>query len=431
MNKYFNSPVVGIDISEGFHMITILSPDGSQYCKTFKIRHDLKGFVYLLDKIKEVEKKFSMKTGIFMESTGIYHISLFHFLKKQKLEVFLINPLITNSNKNKDIRKEKNDKKDSLNIARLGKFQDIKAYSYFEPKIFSLRSLIRDYYKQIDIRSIYKKKLTADIHLVLPGYKQIFNSMTCQTSLEILKKYPTPQALLSADKNEVIKILSMHSRKGDIWSYDKYMKLMKMATEAETIGFVVKGLVTRILNNITMLETLNKQIETISIEIKHTVKDKDFPKDIRLNIELIDSIIGIDFISAVALITEIGDYKRFRKPKQLVAYLGVDASVNQSGKFIGTRNKMSKRGSKIARRILFAAAMASIRSKIGGKPMNKVLKDYYEQNQKNKAKKVALGAVMHKIANYIFAVLRDQKEYVERPPKLHEHMYMLNLEKTA
>lgn len=79
MSKYFNSPVVGIDISEGFHVVSILSPDGSQYCRTFNIKHNLSGFNYLLDKIEEVEKKFSMKTGIFMESTGIYHISLFHF----------------------------------------------------------------------------------------------------------------------------------------------------------------------------------------------------------------------------------------------------------------------------------------------------------------------------------------------------------------
>ena len=431
MSKYFNSPVVGIDISEGFHVVSILSPDGSLYCKTFNIKHNLSGFNFLLDKIQEVEKKFSMKTGIFMESTGIYHISLFHFLKNKKLEAFLINPLITNSSKNKDIRKEKNDKRDSLNIARLGKFQEIKAYDYFEPEIFSLRSLIRDYYKQVDIRSIYKKKLSADIHLVLPGYKKIFNSMTCQTSLEILKKYPSPQALLSADKNEVINILLLHSRKGLVWSNNKYDELIKMAEEAKTIGFVVQGLITRIINNITMIETLNEQIEAILIEIRNTINDKNFPSDLKHNIELIDSIIGIDFISAVALITEIGNHKRFDKPKQLVAYLGVDASVNQSGKFIGTRNKMSKRGSKIARRVLFAAAMASIRSKRNGEPMNKVLKDYYEQNQKNKAKKVALGAVMHKITNYIFAVLRDQKEYIERLPKIHEHMYLFNLEKSA
>jgi len=431
MSKYLNSPVVGIDVSENFHMVSILSPDGSLYCRIFKIKHNLDGFNYLLVKIEEVEKKFSMKTGIFMESTGIYHLSLFHFLKNKKLEVFLINPLITNSSKNTDIRKEKDDKKDSLSIARLGKFQEIKAYSYFEPEIFSLRSLIRDYYKQVDIRSIYKKKLAADIHLVFPGYKNIFNSMTSKTSLKILKKCPAPQALLCADKDELINILSSYSKRGMVWANTKYSELIKVAEEAEIIGFIVDGLITRIINNITMIETLNEQIETILLEISNTVNSEDFPDDIKHNIKLLDSITGIDFISAVSLISEIGDYKRFSKPKKLVAHLGVDVSVNQSGKFKGTNNKMSKRGSKVARRVLFSAAIASIRNKSNGEPVNKVLKDYYEENQGNKAKKVALGAIMHKIVNYIFAVLRDQNEYIERSPKIHKQMYLLNLEKTA
>lgn len=38
-----------------------------------------------------------MKAVTFMESTGVYHLSLFHFLSDNKFDVFTINPLITNS----------------------------------------------------------------------------------------------------------------------------------------------------------------------------------------------------------------------------------------------------------------------------------------------------------------------------------------------
>lgn len=58
---------------------------------------------------------------------------------------------------------------------------------------------------------------------------------------------------------------------------------------------------------------------------------------------------------------EIGDFSAFTKPKQLVIYFGIDPCVKQSGKFKGTQVKMSKRGCKIARRILFIIAIASIR----------------------------------------------------------------------
>lgn len=43
-----------------------------------------------------------------------------------------------------------------------------------------------------------------------------------------------------------------------------------------------------------------------------------------------------------------------------------------------------------------------------------------------KSKKVGLVAVMHKLINYIFSVLKNQKEYELRDPKIHEKMYLNN-----
>ncbi|EPY2272397.1 IS110 family transposase [Clostridium sporogenes] len=126
MSKFFYNPTVGIDVSADFSMVSILAPNGDIYRKAFKIKHDVNGFNHLLEQIKKVEKEFNMKTGIFMESTGVYHLSLFHFLKTKNLEAYVINSLVTNSNKNKDIRKVKNDKKDALAIAKISKFENIK-----------------------------------------------------------------------------------------------------------------------------------------------------------------------------------------------------------------------------------------------------------------------------------------------------------------
>jgi transposase len=116
---------------------------------------------------------------------------------------------------------------------------------------------------------------------------------------------------------------------------------------------------------------------------------------------------------------EIGDFDSFKNPKQLLAYFGIDPSVKQSGKFVGTETHMSKRGSRFARRALFAAALASVRRNRNGVPLNHVLREYYENKCKSKAKKVALGAVMHKLTNIVFAVLRDEKNFELRTPEQH------------
>jgi len=66
----------------------------------------------------------------------------------------------------------------------------------------------------------------------------------------------------------------------------------------------------------------------------------------------------------------------------------------QSGEFTGTQNKMSKRGSRLLRRVLFTIALANIRTKRDKTACNPVLMEYYKNKCQSKPKKVALGAVM-------------------------------------
>lgn len=144
-------------------------------------------------------------------------------------------------------------------------------------------------------------------------------------------------------------------------------------------------------------------------------KDEVFIKQIRL----LQTITGVGFLSAVTIMCEIGDFSYFKNPKQLFAYFGLDPTVRQSGQFNATDVHMSKRGSRIARRALFAVALASIRSNRNGIPLNPVLMAYYKKKCESKAKMVAIGAIMHKLCNIIFAVLRDAKPFVLIKPDEH------------
>lgn len=431
MSKFFYNPTVGIDVSADFSVVAILAPNGDIYKKAFKINHDADGFSHLLEQIKKVEKEFNMKTGIFMESTGVYHLSLFHFLKNHNLEAYVINPLVTNSNKNKDIRKVKSDKKDALAIAKIGKFENIKACSYFDVSIFTLKSLCRDYYKLVDTRSIFKKKLSADLRIVFPGYNSIFSDITGVTSIAILKCYQTPQSILDAPKEDILKVLKESSKKNLIWCNNTYDKLIKIAFNATYIAISSLGLSIKITINIGTIESLNKQVELLLKEIENISHSNDISSKFKQNILLLMSMPGVGFVSAVTILSEIGDFEGFLKPKQLVAYFGIDPSVNESGKFKSDKNKMSKRGTRFGRRALYAVALASIRTNRNGEANNKILLDYYKNNLNGKKKKVALVAIMHKLVNYIFATLRNQKEYEQRSPKLHHKMYLESSNKLA
>lgn len=430
MSKYYTKTVIGIDIASEFSVATILSPNGDIFKKSFKFYHSLSGFKNLMEEIKKAEKEFSMKPVIFMESTGIYHSNLFYFLMKNNYEAFVINPLVTNSNKNKDIRKVKNDKKDSLAITKLAKYENIKAYSYFDVSIFSLKSLCRDYYKLVDIRTTFKLKLNSDLRMIFPGYNNIFSDKTIAASLALLKKYQTPSDILKANKEDVIQILYDASKRKP-WCYKIYDKILKYASEAIEISIPSSALSVRILNSISMIESLNKQIKILSDEIDALVNSNEISEKFKQNLKLIMSLGGIGLISAVTLLSEIGDFKNFKNPKQLVAYFRTDPSVNESGKFKGDNNKISKRGSRIARRVLYTISLTAIRKKTNGEFCNKILYDYYHMLIEKKKKKVAVVAIVNKTIRYIFAILRDQREYEYRSPKVHCNMFLNNKEFAA
>ena len=64
---------------------------------------------------------------------------------------------------------------------------------------------------------------------------------------------------------------------------------------------------------------------------------------------------GIDQISAIGLVAEIGDIGRFAHPRQLMAYLGLVPSEHSSGERVA-RGSITKTGNAHARRLLTEAA---------------------------------------------------------------------------
>jgi transposase len=72
-------------------------------------------------------------------------------------------------------------------------------------------------------------------------------------------------------------------------------------------------------------------------------------------VRALQALRGVDLVTAVVLAAEIGNFKRFRTPKQLMAYLGLVPSEHSSG---GTRRQggITRTGNRHARWVLVEAA---------------------------------------------------------------------------
>ncbi len=424
-------PIAGIDVGKFFSEMAILSPSNEVIAR-MKIRHDSSTDVErAVELLKKTEKDFDSRPFVVMESTGHYHKILFHSLCKAGLEVSIINPIQTDSIKNIGIRKVKNDKVDARKIALLYRFQELKTTNIPDEDIECLRSLCRQYYKLSDELTAYKNRLMGIVDQLMLNFKDVFPNIFSKAALAVLEKYPTPAHILKANRNKLIALIQKNSRRSLKWATAKYELLISKAKEFAPLSISNSSNVAMLGVYISMIKTLEENLEKVLKAIRSLIIEdmaKDMPM-LALTLELLQSIPGIGLISAVTILAEIGDFSAFSKPGKLVAYFGIDPSVMQSGEFTGTQNKMSKRGSRLLRRVLFTIALANIRTKRDKTAYNPVLMEYYKNKCQSKPKKVALGAVMRKLVNYIFAVLRDRKPYELRSPQ--EHAQMLAAKHTA
>jgi transposase len=411
---------IGIDVAADSSDMAIALPSLQFLDKrSFRIYHNKPDSLSsAIDKIKKAEEEHSMKARIFMESTGNYHYPLFCFFRDAGFQVDVINPLIINSSRNSNIRKVKNDNFDAQRIAKAGFDPNLKVSNMPTELVMNLRSLTREYYSLVDFRSSYVLKLGTQVKISFPQFKGIFSDLTGKASLMILKKYTSPDEILKADPDVLAEEIAITSRRRSTAS-NKRDQIIQAATNAQTFGAGVETNFLLIKRFIQIIEFYDQEINDILRQMKSIV-DAHLDELFIQQVELLESIKGIGFLSALTLMCEIGDFSSFSKPKQLFAYFGLDPSVNQSGKFNGSRMKMSKRGSRIARRVLHMAAVQAIGTTRKGEAKNPILRTFYlKKCAEGKAKMVALGAVSHKVCNIIFAVLRNHKPFVLKTPEQH------------
>ncbi|MFA9375099.1 MAG: transposase, partial [Poseidonibacter sp.] len=207
------------------------------------------------------------------------------------------------------------------------------------------------------------------------GYQKLFANICGYVSINILKKYSSPQLVLSAPKQDIIDIL-ICSKKGIKWAEEKYLKLIECAKNAQIISLPSSMLSVSITTSIALYEAIDIQAAKLLKEIECFVKSDNMSLFLSKNISLLMSIPGIGYITAITMLVEIGSIDKFLTPKQLVAFFGIDPAVNESGNFKGDKIKMSKRGTRFGRRALYSAALASIRTKRNGLATNQVLLKY-------------------------------------------------------
>jgi len=421
---------VGIDVGADFSLMAVALPTQKIVGRPYKILHSsLNSLQGAVSRIRALEAQHGLSAKVFMESTSIYHFPIYYRLKDEGLDVFVLNPLITHANSNINVRGVHNDKFDAQKIALLGLKPKLKTSVVPDDEVAAVKTLVREYHTMKKECSQYICRLILQLRQTFPQYLPLFSKVNGKASLEILSRYPTPEAILGTEKSEIIAVITRHGR-GKINAEEKYRRLIQAASEAALFGHSNAGNVYLIQHFIEMIRLIDIQTEKLLAQIRDSLNGQP---DARLSrqVGLLQTIPGVGFLTAVTLVCEIGDFNAFRRPKQLYAYFGLDPKVRQSGNYSGSELKMSKRGSPFARRSFFILAMQSVSLRKNGEPKNPVLRAFYLEKCKTKAKMTAIGAVMHKVCNIVFAVLRDEKPFVFITPEEHRVLFAALTEDAA
>ncbi|MBE3088386.1 MAG: IS110 family transposase [Chloroflexi bacterium] len=125
-------------------------------------------------------------------------------------------------------------------------------------------------------------------------------------------------------------------------------------------------------------------------------------------LEILTSVPGIGGTTACTFLAEVGEIRRFDEAGKLVAFAGLDPSIAQSGTMLHA-GKISKRGNKRLRRVLYIMAQGVVRYEL------RLRSHYLKLRERGKAYSVAIIAVANKLVHMLYAMLIKGVSYV--PPK--------------
>lgn len=393
-----------IDVAKGKSMIGLISEEGEVFIDFREVEHN-KSSMFELH--MEIESLCLDDLAVIMESTGTYHTSLLKFFKELNYTTILLNPIISKEHK-RNLRKTKTDKSDCLNLANI----------YFK----------KEYNKQIDIPEIYielqymsrqidnlneslvryKNRFRQLVGFVFPEYEAIFkkDSFFSATSLHFISRYPHADLIVNKRIDALANTLCSVHKRHPAYYKRKAEKLKEAAKNSLSSVNISSNITYQIEQQARLIQDLQNELSLLEGKLIELAKTIDI-------FENIVSIYGIGEYTAALILAEVKDPRRFSNVKKLTASCGLDPTIIQSGKSINYNGPISKRGNKLARKILFNTVTNILRnSSIRGRYLDNTILVYYRKKRsEGKHHYASVIACTTKLLRIIYALCINNTKF--------------------
>ncbi|MGN4717755.1 IS110 family transposase [Bacillus cereus group sp. MYBK104-1] len=400
MHNRQNYLYVGVDLHKEQHTAVIIN------CwqeKLGEIQFDNKPSAFsefLLEVETYVSDGLSVVFGL--EDVGGYGRALAKYLVDHERVVKEVNPALSFLERKSHVTTQKSDSWDAECVARilinkLNQLPDAKPNDLF----WSIQQLVSRRNALVKAQSALKNQLHIQLNHHYPSYKKFFSELDGKTALAFWQQYPSPFCLEGANIKQLTAfLLDVSNNTCSVKKASEILKLVKedghtMKEYQETRDFLVRSIV----RDIEFKKTEMKYIER---ELKQLVKLLDYQ---------LETMPGIELVTASALIAEIGDVRRFPNANKLARFAGIAPVYFGSGGK-GKTHK-SKQGNRALHALFYNLAVQQVQVAKGSKmPRNPVFHAYYQKKLKEgKTKGQVLVCIMRRLVNIIYGMMKHKTAY--------------------
>ena len=340
---------VGIDISKGKSMVSVMRPLGEVVAKPFSVRHTGSELKELADYLKSLKGE----TRVIMEHTGRYYEPVAQFLHDAGLYVSAVNPKLIKDYGNNSLRKVKTDKADSRKIAKYGldNWGELRQYASMDTIRYQLKTLNRQCNLYTKTKTMMKNNLIALLDQTYPGVNALFGSPVREDGTQKWVDFAASFWHVDCVRNMSPAAFTERYRKwckrhGYNFSSDRAAGIH--AGAKDQIAVMPKDDLTKMLirQAIVSLNAVSKTVEQMKAEMLQLAAQlPEYP--VVMGMHSVGDSLGPQ------LMAEIGDVTRFARRSSITSFAGVDPGADQSGGHEAKSVPTSKSGPPELRKALF------------------------------------------------------------------------------
>ncbi len=391
---------VAIDVAKDHHEALIEAP-GWRSRKKFRVQNTAEEF----RSFAEFLHSLALPVRIGFEPTGNYHRALAYFLHSEGFQLKLISSLaLARTREAMHNSWDKNDPKDAqviLHLLKAGLTQH-----YHDPIVYNLNDLqeLSKTYHQVSLEKtrLQHRLLTHHLPLYFPEIARYHHTARSEWLWNLLLEFPTPNSMSRLSLEEFTRrAWSLVGRK-----VSKQRILADIYLTAQTsVGLPVEdhseavAMLRLVLREMLRLCQLRDAIEERAAALLADNAD----------CQRLRQIPGIGPITALTILAEAGDLRRFSHHRQFLKFCGLDLATQQSGQFRGI-TRLSKHGNARLRAAFWMAASVAVRMRentFRAKFERYMRVDPASADRKRKAY-VAVAAKMARVA---YALIRSGADY--------------------